>query len=398
MCERSTEGPDGPWAGGAAGSARTYTDGGWDGILHRAELTGLVPNATFWYRCCEAIANANANAIAISAGTATVVVAGCAAASPPAEVRRARTPPVDGTLPVTVAAIADLGENCNRPDGGCGNATIAALGAGARSGEFAALIHAGDIAYTTGDQNIWDTYMREMDPTASAIPYQVCAGNHEHYYNFSGYRHRFSMGAPGGGGINNLFHSFNVGGVHFAAFSSEHNYSETAEQVAWLAADLAAVDRAVTPWVVVFAHRPLYCSTDDYFDCEMNGPNHLGPVIEPILLSNRVDLYLAGHLHNYERTWPVSRNGTVVAKSYSGAASTVHVVVGMAGCDEGLTDRWISPSPTWSAVRNATLGYAKLRFTSATEMTFEYVESHSGIIMDSFTLSRPVPKNQVDPK
>ena len=37
--------------------------------------------------------------------------------------------------------------------------------------------------------------MREMEPTVSAVPYQVCVGNHEHYYNFSGYRHRFSMGA-----------------------------------------------------------------------------------------------------------------------------------------------------------------------------------------------------------
>ena len=39
------------------------------------------------------------------------------------------------------------------------------------------------------------------------------------------------MGASGGGAINNLFHSFNVGGAHFAAFSSEHDYSAAAEQV-----------------------------------------------------------------------------------------------------------------------------------------------------------------------
>ena len=58
-----------------------------------------------------------------------------------------------------------------------------------------------------------------------------------------------------------------------------------------------------------------------------------------------------------------------------------------------VSDIRISPSPAWSAVRNATLGYAKLRFTSATEMTFEYVESDSGKLMDTFTLSRPVPQN-----
>ena len=173
--------------------------------------------------------------------------------------------------------------------------------------------------------------MREMEPTVSAVPYQVCVGNHEHYYNFSGYRHRFSMGAQaalpesgdtidasdasgvsGASGdsdsfsssaitVNNLFHSFDVGGVHFAAFSTEHDYSTDSPQVAWLQKDLAAVDRKVTPWVVVFGHKPLYCSTDDYYDCKVSGPQHIAPSIEPLLKAYHVDLYLAGHLHNYVR-------------------------------------------------------------------------------------------------
>ena len=164
--------------------------------------------------------------------------------------------------------------------------------------------------------------MREMEPTISAVPYQVCVGNHEHYYNFSGYRHRFSMGAqaalPESGDtidasgasdsfsssaitVNNLFHSFDVGGVHFAAFSTEHDYSTDSPQVAWLRKDLAAVDRKVTPWVVVYGHKPLYCSTDDYYDCKVSGPQHIAPSIEPLLKAYHVDLYLAGHLHNYVR-------------------------------------------------------------------------------------------------
>jgi hypothetical protein len=35
------------------------------------------------------------------------------------------------------------------------------------------------------------------------------------------------------------------------------------EQHAWLLADLASVDRSVTPWLVVGGHRPVYiCSTN----------------------------------------------------------------------------------------------------------------------------------------
>ena len=383
----STVAAAGPFTATVAGTARTYTDGGWDGLLHRAVLTNLPVGGRFWYRCC---ASKNDND------------SGCGAASPaaasPADARvlSGRTVPAKGTLPITVAAIADLGENCYRPDGGCGNATIAALAKAAAAGDFAALVHAGDIAYTSGVQTIWDTYMNEMEPIASAVPYQVCPGNHEHYYNFSGYRSRFSMGAAGSSSsssssaFNNLYHSFDVGGVHFAAISTEHDFSASAAQIQWLSADLKKVDRSVTPWVVVFAHKPLYCSTNDYFDCKVNGPKKITPSVEPILAAAKVDLYLAGHLHNYERTYPVF-NGTVVAKSYTDAKATVHAVVGMAGCDEGLTSKFESPSPDWSAVRASKLGYASLHFASATEMTFSYILSETGEAADSFTLTRVVP-------
>ena len=43
--------------------------------------------------------------------------------------------------------------------------------------------------------------------------------------------------------------------VTVTQISSEHDITEGSEQYAWLAADLAAVDRSVTPWVVVTAHR-----------------------------------------------------------------------------------------------------------------------------------------------
>lgn len=69
--------------------------------------------------------------------------------------------------------------------------------------------------------------------------------------------------------INNLFYSFDYGGVHFIAYSSEHDLNL---QTAFIEADLAqaAARRSLVPWVVVFAHRPIYCSTNDYFDCKVS--------------------------------------------------------------------------------------------------------------------------------
>ena len=364
------------------------------GLLHRSTLTQLTPGAIFWYRCCKTGASMATAPMRSSRGGGDGV---CDGVKETTRVFAARAAPHKGALPLTIAAVADLGEDCFRPDPwcgnntcGCGNATIAALAEGATSGEFAAIVHAGDIAYTSGNQAIWDEYMREMEPAVSAVPYQVAPGNHEHYYNFSGYLHRFSMLADDKTSINNLYNSFDIGGVHFVAFSTEHDYSPGSPQVQWMAADLAKVDRSVTPWVVVFAHRPIYCSTSDFFDCQTNGPKNIGPSIEPILAKNRVDLYLAGHLHNYERTWP-TYNGVVAARSYTNVTATVHVVVGMAGCDEGLTGRFADPSPDWSATHSAQLGWAKMHFASATEMTLSYVLSNTGEVFDTFTITRPVP-------
>jgi hypothetical protein len=65
--------------------------------------------------------------------------------------------------------------------------------------------------------------------------------------------------------VDSMYHSINVGPVHVVMFSSEayfylspHGLPLVAQQYAWLEADLAAVDRTITPWIITMAHRPLY--------------------------------------------------------------------------------------------------------------------------------------------
>ena len=54
-----------------------------------------------------------------------------------------------------------------------------------------------------------------------------------------------------------LWYSINMGPVHFLQISSEQNFSAGSEQYAFILADLKAVDRAVTPWVIAGFHRPM---------------------------------------------------------------------------------------------------------------------------------------------
>jgi len=345
------------------GYSHTYTDGGWLGLLHTVVMTDLLADGTtrYSYKCD------NSTTLSFTANPAT------------------------GTFPLTVGVVADLGEDCARE--GCGNATIKALGKAAQSGELQAIVHAGDIAYADGDQAKWDEYMREMEPATARVPYQVCVGNHEHHYNFSAFLNRFAMAGDGGaaGGkldVNNLFHSYDFGPAHFVAFSTEHDLNV---QLDWIRRDLqkaaAPAQRKAVPWIVMYAHKPLYCSTSDPYDCDVNGPMHIRPAIEPLLTEFGVDFFFAGHLHNYERSWPITTNGTVPAKSYNNTQGPVHMVVGNAGCDEGLTDRW-ETTPAWSAMHKAELGYGRLRFNSPEEAVWEMVLSETGNVLDSVTVTR----------
>ena len=235
---------------------------------------------------------------------------------------------------------------------------------------------------------------------------QVGVGNHEHYFNFSGafhvltagcsrhgtlalrflagFRHRFFCGEEN----QNLWYEWTYGGVRWVALSTEHDFSVGSPQHAWAEATLTAANtpaaRAENPWVILYLHRPFYCSTNDYYDCNIFAPTRLRPAFESLLRSTDVDFVFAGHLHNYERMYPVY-DGKLVQAGYNNPDAPVHVIVGMAGDDEGLTDTW-DTKPDYSVVRTATLGYGRLEFHNATAATFQLVLSHNGTVADEFTL------------
>lgn len=56
---------------------------------------------------------------------------------------------------------------------------------------------------------------------------------------------------------SNLWNSYNHGGIHFLAYSTEH---DLAEQIDFIRADLkaAAANRINVPWIVMYGHRPVY--------------------------------------------------------------------------------------------------------------------------------------------
>ena len=136
---------------------------------------------------------------------------------------------------------------------------------------------------------------------------------------------------------------------------------------AWMEKDLARAqaNRADVPWIVVHGHRSIYCSCDG--DCgpdavkvrdgvpQADGTTLYG--MEDLLFKYGVDLFVNGHEHDYERSWPVY-NGTS-DQSNIDPKGTIYIVSGSAGSVE-LHEPFTRPQPEWSAFRTNTFGYSRM--------------------------------------
>jgi hypothetical protein len=182
------------------------------------------------------------------------------------------------------------------------------------------VLHFGDMSYGMGDVSDWDHWAREIEPYATRAPYMASLGNHEMDY-VSGGEHSPTGGGPTGfhppgwgndsngecgvppahrfrspsNGNGIAWYSFDYGIVHVVQMSSEHDWTVNSTQYNWLQADLAAVNRSVTPWVVMTAHRMMYSSQSD----QDVGPALMRAQLEPLVIEHRVNLFLVGHQHRF---------------------------------------------------------------------------------------------------
>lgn len=101
------------------------------------------------------------------------------------------------------------------------------LYADAYLGRFDQVLHAGDFAYDFDSEGgrVGDGYFRQLEPVASAIPYNGIPGNHEVGANYTHYKMRFaSIAAHAGvrsGSGTNMYYSVDQGLVHYVFWDSE---------------------------------------------------------------------------------------------------------------------------------------------------------------------------------
>jgi predicted phosphodiesterase len=208
-------------------------------------------------------------------------------------------------------------------------ARIAAL-AWSRRPNF--VVHLGDVVDNGPDKKEW---VHELfGPCADLlgrVPIYPTIGNHErnhaHYYRY------FSLPAP------EYYYRFRYGNADFFAVDTNKRVGPDSEQFRWLDRELGKSDAV---WKFVFHHHPAYSSDDDDFGNTWKGQRstegdrnvrHLVPLYE----KHGVDMVFSGHIHVYERTWPL-REGKVDRKK-----GIIYLTSGGGG---GKLENF-GPVPTW---------------------------------------------------
>ncbi|MFA5205720.1 MAG: LamG-like jellyroll fold domain-containing protein [Lentisphaeria bacterium] len=201
------------------------------------------------------------------------------------------------------------------------------------------VMHVGDVV--PGGKFGKDLWPREWLLPAgelmSHVPLYVAIGNHEE--NADWFYQYVSYPRP------ENFYSFDYGNAHFAVLDSNQarGFLPGGKQYEWLAKDLG---QSKAQWKFVFLHHPPYSSDDDdYGDtwrktasvCGEASPRQLVPLFERY----NVDIVWSGHIHLYERTWPL-RAGKIDRKN-----GVTYVTTGGGGSD--LED--FSPVRNWFAAK-----------------------------------------------
>ena len=253
----------------------------------------------------------------------------------------------------------------------------------------------GDLAYAEGSTLIWAFWTGLLFPLSSRLPLQVTVGNHETNVapggcnatsnaiaqlsmwqgpvpNINAYGDdcngeagvaTFERYRGPSNGLGVFWYSYDVGSIHMTLFSSEHDYRVGSAQYEWLQRDLMAVDRTVTPWLVVAMHRPMFNPRDDgdWTICE-----GMASVLEPLMDAAKVDLVLSGHYHSYSRTASM-RNYTVDETR----KSPVYVTVGTGGATYHATPLR-NDSTSWAAFDDSEWGFGVVESFNRSALRFSF--------------------------
>jgi hypothetical protein len=197
----------------------------------------------------------------------------------------------------------------------------------------------GDLSYN-GDAECW---LELIEPFAEKT--KIIIGNHELDSSdlLEDYMEYFRLGEQ--------YYSFNYENVHFLVLSTETDFDEDSEQYQFAVNDLKKYSiNSSIDWIVASFHKQVYSSGSSPEDEE-----DFREIYHPLFDKYKVDLALQGHLHAYERMYPITFNDNdedepivrdTNPNTYNNPNGTIFVTVGTGGAH----DMELSSLDSFSAV------------------------------------------------
>jgi len=165
------------------------------------------------------------------------------------------------------------------------------------------LLHCGDVVDDGFAKNQW---LKDLFEPCSILMAQIptfpVIGNHEKdshwYYDY------FSLPKP------EYYYTFRYGNAQFFMLDSNRPLAPGSPQYAWLEKELAA---SKATWKFTCHHHPCFSSDENDYGDHNKGPEGdtfaFGDMnarkLVPLYEKYGVDIAFNGHIHLYERTWPI---------------------------------------------------------------------------------------------
>jgi len=124
--------------------------------------------------------------------------------------------------------------------------------------------------------------------------------------------------------------------------------------------ELRSVNRSLTPWLFVGLHAPWYTSKSKHGEpAEID----MRASMESLFNTHKVDIVFAGHVHAYERVFPVYKEELT-------DGAPMYINLGDGGNREGLVKKFVEPPPVWSAFRDAMYGHGRFEIVNSTHASW----------------------------
>ena len=219
-------------------------------------------------------------------------------------------------------------------------------------------------------------------------------GNHEESDSLiNSYLSHFSL--------TKQFYSYDIQNVHVLTMSTEEKFETDSEQYSFVVNDLRdAANNPDIKWIIVNMHYPFYASPNTCKESDCAGNEEYRDIYHPLFDKYGVDLVLQGHVHNYQRSYPLNFNqespskplATSTSKAdYQNPNGVIFAIVGTGGVNfHGLS----GSAPFMAYQQDSKFGILDMHF-SDNKLDTKFV-TNDGSTLDHFSISKTAKKKIIE--